>query len=195
MLQGSNVCPSEEGRRPGCTGWKAEQGWEGSRGRKGIGAGRSPARKPADVFVGRELGEGGRARKRKRKRDSEPWESRTELRVCQTVADVQKEYWSTRRATMHEKTTLFLRIVNRKLINHVAVCTACLLNHASASLVKTKEKYLFKVTIKSHFKSSIHLKLLKLSLNLGKSYWRGETEVTVSPATWVLLWLICQTSF
>ena len=115
--------------------------------------------------------------------------------VCQTAADVQQEYWSARRAKTHGKTNLFVRIVNRKLINRVAVCTACLPNCASASLVKPKKKYLFKMMIKCHFKSGIHLKLLKLSLNLGEQYWRGKAEVRASVTTWVFLWLICQTSF
>jgi len=62
------------------------------------------------------------------------------------------------------------RIVDRKLINRVAVCTARLPNHASPSLVKPKKKYLFKMMMKCHFKSNIHLKSLKLSLNLGEQY-------------------------
>lgn len=63
------------------------------------------------------MGEGGRARRRKRKRDSEPCRRRTEHTVCLTAADVQKEYWSARRAKTRGKTNLFVRLVNRKLIN------------------------------------------------------------------------------
>lgn len=96
---------------------------------------------------------------------------------------------------MGKPTCLFARVVNRKLINRVAVCTTCLPNRASASLVKPQKKSLFKMMIKCHFKSSIHLRLLKVSLNLGEQYRRGEAEVRASIATWVFLWLICQTSF
>lgn len=42
---------------------------------------RSPGRKPADMSSGR-------ASRRKKKRDSEPWGSRMEHTVCQTVAEV-----------------------------------------------------------------------------------------------------------
>lgn len=49
-------------------------------------------------------------------------------RVCQTAAEVQREDGSARRPEMHGKTNLFVRIVNRKLINRAAVCTAWLPN-------------------------------------------------------------------
>lgn len=96
---------------------------------------------------------------------------------------------------MGKPTWLFARVVNGKLINRVAVCTTRLPTRASASLVKPQKKSLFKMMIKCHFKSSIHLRSLKVSLNLGEQYRRGEAEVRASIATWVFLWLICRTSF
>lgn len=81
-----------------------------------------------------------------------------------------------------------------ELIICVAVCTTSLPNLAFASLVEPKKITLFKMVIKCNFKSSIHLKLHRLSLNLGKQYWR-EAGVSAGEAAWVFLWLICQTSF
>lgn len=149
------------------------------------------------MFAGREVGEGGRARRRKRKRDSEPWGSRTVHTDSLPKSSRHAERVLVSQGGLKRigKTNLFVRIVNRKLINCVAVCAACLPNRASACLVKPKKKYLFKMMIKYHFKSSIHLKLLKLFLNLGEQTWRGEAEVRASMAMWVFLWLICQTSF
>lgn len=99
--------------------------------------------------------------------------------VCQTVADVLKDYWSARRAKTHGKTNLFVRLVNRKLINRVSVCTVCLPNCASASLVKPR-----KIIPTQGDDYVSHLKLLKLSLNLGQQYRRGEAEVRASVAAW-----------
>lgn len=61
--------------------------------------------------------------------------------VCRTSGRcAERVYWSVRRAKIHGKTNSFVRIVTKKLINHLAVCTTCLPNHVSASLVKPQKK-------------------------------------------------------
>lgn len=80
-------------------------------GGKGNRAVRSPGRKPADVFAGRELGEGGRARRRKRKRGRELWESKDGTYSLPNSGRGVK-YWSARRTKTCGKPNLFVRIVN-----------------------------------------------------------------------------------
>lgn len=84
---GSHWCGGSQRGEGGCGGGRAEVEGQAVPGRKlskdwedegeGRETVRSPGRKP-NVFAGREVGEGGKARTRKRKRGSEPWGSRTE---------------------------------------------------------------------------------------------------------------------
>lgn len=92
-LQGSSVSPVKgkeklKARLDRATCKKLSETERGSAGGNGNRAVRSPGRKRANVFAGREVGEGGKAEGRKRKRDSEPWGSRMEHTVCQRVAEV-----------------------------------------------------------------------------------------------------------